>query len=77
MTHGEFTQGYSLIRDTGMNTMTGIAAEIGGEQTGSNRVLGVRHNRKCYREQRGTAPKRQKRRLAVQTVVSLSAQSLY
>jgi len=60
-----------------MNTMTGIAAEIGGEQTGSNRVLGVRHNRKCYREQRGPAPKRQKRRLAVQTVVSLSAQSLY
>jgi hypothetical protein len=36
---------------TGMNTTAGIVAEIGGEQASGNRVLGIRHNRKCYRRQ--------------------------
>ena len=34
---------------TGMNTTAGVVAEVGGEQAGGNRVLGIRHNRKCYR----------------------------
>src|SRR6516225_11263732 len=34
-----------------MNTTAGIVAEIGGEQASGNRVLGIRHNRKCYRRQ--------------------------
>src|SRR6516162_8040259 len=34
-----------------MNTATGIATEISGEEAGGNRVLGIRHNRKGYRGQ--------------------------
>src|SRR5215472_2242138 len=34
-----------------MNKTAGIVAEIGGEQAGGNRVLGIRNNRKCYRGQ--------------------------
>src|SRR5215831_13140609 len=34
-----------------MNTATGIATEISGEQAGGNRVLGIGHNRKGYRGQ--------------------------
>src|SRR5262249_56826682 len=35
-----------------MNTTASVVAEIGGEQAGGNRVLGIRNNRKCYRRQR-------------------------
>jgi len=36
-----------------MNSTAGIVAEIGGEQASGNRVLDIRHNRKCYRRQHG------------------------
>src|SRR6516165_3276993 len=36
-----------------MNATDDIVAEISGEQASSNRVLGIRHNRKCYRGQHG------------------------
>ena len=34
-----------------MNATAHIGAEIGGEQIGRNRVLRIRHDRKCYRGQ--------------------------
>src|SRR5262245_57590125 len=36
-----------------MNATADIVAEIGTEQAGGNRVLGIRNNRKCYRRQHG------------------------
>jgi hypothetical protein len=36
-----------------MNATTHVGAEIGGEQLGRNRVLGIRHDRKCDRRQHG------------------------